>query len=221
VLGGWPCAGRVRPSALHALHMGWLGWITPWGWSEVLRSDPTAPVDSHHKKKKSAPHKSHGQGGGARAAAGAASAPTDLFNTYNVSAEKRFPLLSKYGGCSLTARSAPSSPFNSTPTCPTCSLSSHLPQQLLSHAAQLLLLPRAGRDLTQYAAAGKLDPVVGRTAEMERLIQILVRRTKNNPCLLGDPGVGKTAIVEGLAQMIACEESTVPELLRQKRVRLS
>lgn len=129
---------------------------------------------------------------------------------------KTLPAAKQVRWCTLT-----SSPFNSTPTCPTCSLSSHLPQQLLSHAAQLLLLPRAGRDLTQYAAAGKLDPVVGRTAEMERLIQILVRRTKNNPCLLGDPGVGKTAIVEGLAQMIACEESTVPELLRQKRVRLS
>jgi len=73
-----------------------------------------------------------------------------------------------------------------------------------------------GRDLTTLADEGKLDPVIGREKEIERVIQILCRRTKNNPCLIGDPGVGKTAIVEGLAQRIA--DSKVPELLKDKRV---
>lgn len=73
-----------------------------------------------------------------------------------------------------------------------------------------------GRDLTQYARENKLDPVIGRADEIERLIQILSRRTKNNPVLIGDPGVGKTAIVEGLAQMIASGD--VPDILTGKRV---
>ncbi len=77
-------------------------------------------------------------------------------------------------------------------------------------------LDEFGRDLTQMARDGKLDPVIGREKEIERLIQILLRRTKNNPVLIGDPGVGKTAIVEGLAQKIAGEDS--PELLQGKRV---
>ncbi len=73
-----------------------------------------------------------------------------------------------------------------------------------------------GRDLTELARQGKLDPVIGRTNEIERVIQILSRRQKNNPVLLGEAGVGKTAIVEGFAQMVV--ENNVPELLRDKRI---
>lgn len=73
-----------------------------------------------------------------------------------------------------------------------------------------------GRDLTVMAREGKLDPVIGREMEIERVIQILSRRTKNNPVLIGEPGVGKTAIVEGLAQSIA--DGKVPEILKDRRV---
>ncbi len=73
-----------------------------------------------------------------------------------------------------------------------------------------------GRDLTKLAKDGKLDPVVGREKEIERVVQILSRRTKNNPCLIGEPGVGKTAIAEGLSYHII--EGKVPEILRDKRV---
>ncbi|WP_315118841.1 ATP-dependent Clp protease ATP-binding subunit [uncultured Clostridium sp.] len=77
-------------------------------------------------------------------------------------------------------------------------------------------LNQFGRDLTEMAREGKLDPVIGRDKETQRVLEILCRRTKNNPCLIGDPGVGKTAIAEGLAQKIV--EANIPEILRDKRV---
>ncbi|MGC9467766.1 MAG: ATP-dependent Clp protease ATP-binding subunit [Anaerolineae bacterium] len=80
------------------------------------------------------------------------------------------------------------------------------------------VLERFSRDLTQLAREHKLDPVIGREQEIQRVIQILVRRTKNNPVLIGEPGVGKTAIVEGLAQNIADDD--VPEILKHKRLLL-
>lgn len=77
-------------------------------------------------------------------------------------------------------------------------------------------LNQFGRDLTEMAREAKFDPIIGRDKEIERVIQILSRRTKNNPCLIGEPGVGKTAIAEGLAQKIV--EGNIPELLKDKRV---
>ena len=78
------------------------------------------------------------------------------------------------------------------------------------------MLKEFGTDLTKKASDGKLDPVIGRAAEIERVMQILSRRQKNNPLILGEPGVGKTAIVEGLAQLIVANQ--VPDLLRKKRL---
>ncbi|MEX2242964.1 MAG: ATP-dependent Clp protease ATP-binding subunit [Fimbriimonadaceae bacterium] len=77
-------------------------------------------------------------------------------------------------------------------------------------------LDEFGRDLTELAREGKLDPVVGRQSEIERVMQILTRRTKNNPCLIGEPGVGKTAIAEGLALRIVSGD--IPDLLKDKRI---
>lgn len=78
------------------------------------------------------------------------------------------------------------------------------------------ILDHFGRDLTEMARQGKLDPIIGRSSEIERLIQVLCRRKKNNPALIGEPGVGKTAIIEGLAQKIV--QKKIPEILENKRV---
>jgi ATP-dependent Clp protease ATP-binding subunit ClpB len=81
---------------------------------------------------------------------------------------------------------------------------------------KLEALKKYGRDLTELARAGKLDPVIGRDDEIRRVMQVLTRRTKNNPVLIGEPGVGKTAVAEGMAQRIAAGD--VPELLKRRRI---
>ena len=86
----------------------------------------------------------------------------------------------------------------------------------LSSESDTPVLDQYGRDITALARMSELDPVIGRENEIQRIIQILSRRTKNNPVLIGDPGVGKSAVIEGLAQLIAAGE--IPELLRDKRI---
>ena len=92
----------------------------------------------------------------------------------------------------------------------------YMKQKNRKNKSTMPILDQFSRELTALAREGKLDPVIGREREIERIVQILSRRTKNNPCLIGEPGVGKTAVVEGLARKII--EEDIPEILHNKRV---